>query len=52
MNIIDVIIIVIIIALVVAAVVYLHKEKKRGRRCMGCSMSGCEACSCNKKKNK
>ncbi len=39
----NVIIIVIVIALISAACIYIYREKKRGRRCIGCPMAGqCE----------
>ena len=39
------VIILILAAMVVAACVYIYREKKNGRRCIGCPMSG----SCTKK---
>ena len=41
----NVIVIGILLFLVGAAVFYIWKEKKRGRRCIGCPASGC--CSSN-----
>ena len=42
---IDIIVSLIVIAVVGAAVAYMIREKKKGRVCIGCSMSG----SCGKK---
>ena len=36
----DIIISVILIAMVSGAILYIHKEKKKGRRCIGCPMAG------------
>lgn len=45
---IDIIIVAIIVILVAAACGYIWKEKKKGRKCIGCSYSGCKSCSCQK----
>lgn len=42
------IIIAILIILVGAAIFYIYREKKKGRKCIGCPYSGCENCQCNK----
>ena len=46
----DIIISVILIAMVSGAIVYIHKEKKKGRRCIGCPMAG--SCSRSAKASK
>lgn len=38
---IDVIIILVLLVCVGGAVVYIRKEKKKGRKCIGCSSAGC-----------
>lgn len=40
------IIIAILIIVVGAAVFYIWKEKKKGRKCIGCPCSGSESCHC------
>ena len=44
----DVIVGVILLAVVIAAVRYIYKEKKSGKKCIGCSAAGsCSgSCSC------
>ena len=45
----NIIAIVVIAILVIGAVVYIYKEKKKGRKCIGCPMAGsCTKCNCNK----
>jgi len=41
----------IIVLIIGLAVFYIVKEKKKGKKCIGCPMSGCcsKACSSNKK---
>lgn len=46
----DIIISVILIAMVSGAIVYIYKEKKKGRRCIGCPMAG--SCSRSAKASK
>lgn len=36
----DIIATVVIVALLVGASYYIYKEKKRGKRCIGCPMAG------------
>ena len=36
----DLIIILIVVGLVTAACLYIYKEKKKGRHCIGCPMAG------------
>ena len=46
----DFIIALILIIIVGLACLYIYKEKKRGKKCIGCSESGCSECNmCNKK---
>jgi len=40
------IILAILIVVVGAAILYIYKEKKKGRKCIGCPYSGCKSCSC------
>lgn len=40
------IIIAILIVVVGTAVLYSYKEKKKGKKCIGCPYSGCENCHC------
>ena len=40
----NIIIMAILIILVGAASVYLVREKKKGRRCVGCPSGGCSPC--------
>ena len=50
----EIIAIVVIAVIIASAVTYIIKEKKSGRKCIGCpdggkcqgSCSGCSACSC------
>ena len=44
----NVIIIAILLILVGSAAYYIYKEKKKGRKCIGCPYSGCTSCHCNK----
>ena len=46
----DIIVVMILLAAFCAAVVYIYKEKKRGRQCLGCPMAG-ECTKRSKKKN-
>ena len=45
---------IIVVLLVVGASFYIYKEKKKGRRCIGCPMAGscprANCCGCNKGK--
>ncbi|MGN0438942.1 MAG: FeoB-associated Cys-rich membrane protein [Lachnospiraceae bacterium] len=47
---INIIIVIILILLIAAAIFHLWKEKKKGRKCMGCTMAGC--CSKNSRDEK
>ena len=42
----DIVIIGVVAAVLVGAAGYIYKEKKRGRKCIGCSGGGCACCSC------
>lgn len=42
----NVVIIAILVAVVGWACYYIYKEKKKGRRCIGCPNSGCASCNC------
>lgn len=54
----NIIIIVVLVCLIGAACCYIYKEKKRGTKCIGCSMAGncakarakkeLESCACKK----
>ncbi len=42
--------IVLVLALILGgAALYVWKEKKRGRKCIGCPYAGTAGCSCGKK---
>lgn len=43
----NIIIAAILIILVGAAVFYIWKEKKKGKKCIGCPYSGSGSCHCN-----
>ena len=45
----DFIIICIIAVIVIATTVYIIKQKKKGKKCIGCPYSGESSCSCRKK---
>lgn len=46
----NIIIIAILIVLVCGASFYIWKEKKKGKRCIGCPESGCASCHCKANK--
>ncbi len=47
----NIIAVAVIVLMVVGAVIYIYKEKKKGRKCIGCPMAGsCAKCHCNGKK--
>lgn len=48
----DVIIIAILITIVGSAALYIWKEKKKGRKCIGCPYSGCASCHCKVNMNR
>lgn len=43
----DIIVIGILVVAVVAACLHLIREKKRGKKCLGCPYSGDESCNCS-----
>ncbi len=47
----DIIAIVIALGIVVGAVLYIIKQKKKGKRCIGCPDGGCSCCQHAEKKN-
>ena len=38
----DLIIILVVAAIVALAIVYIRKEKKKGKKCIGCPAGGCK----------
>lgn len=48
----NIIIIAVLVIVVGLAVFYICKEKKKGKRCIGCPSSGCcqKKCNCSSKK--
>ncbi len=44
----NIIISVVLVLVVGAAVLYIRKEKKKGRKCIGCPYSGSSTCHCQK----
>lgn len=48
----NILILAILMAVVGAAVWYIIKEKKKGRKCIGCPYSGCASCHCKKETSK
>lgn len=50
MTISDVIAIIIIVAILATACIYIYKQKKKGKKCIGCPESGtCPKCKAMKK---
>jgi len=45
----NIIIVAILVILVGSASFYIWKEKKKGKKCIGCPYSGTASCHCNKK---
>lgn len=50
----NVVIIAVVAVIVALAALYIHKEKKRGRKCIGCPDSGscshnCGSCCCGER---
>lgn len=46
---IDIILVVILLVILGAAALFIWKEKKRGKKCIGCPYAGTSGCSCGKK---
>ncbi len=46
----NIIIISVLVIVVGAAIFYIVKEKKKGKKCIGCPYSGTGACHCTEKK--
>ena len=46
----DIIVIAVIVAVLGLAGWYVYREKKKGKKCIGCPAGGCESCSCSCKK--
>lgn len=42
----NIIILAIVILSVTAACTYIYKEKKKGRKCIGCPYTGTDSCHC------
>ena len=40
----------VIVLIIGAALAYIIKEKKRGKRCIGCPQGSCENCACHASK--
>lgn len=45
----NIIIISVLVIVVGAAIFYIVKEKKKGKKCIGCPYSGTASCHCNAK---
>ncbi|MBE6031020.1 MAG: FeoB-associated Cys-rich membrane protein [Clostridiales bacterium] len=43
----DFVVIVVLAVVIGGAIAYMIKQKKRGARCIGCSMGGCCSGGCN-----
>lgn len=44
----NIIIVVILVILIGTALFYIWKEKKKGKKCIGCPYSGSASCHCKK----
>lgn len=40
----DIIVIIILVIVIGLAVLFIYREKKKGRKCIGCSSSDCSGC--------
>jgi len=45
----DLIVIAILAVVITAVIVYIVRQKKKGKKCIGCPYSGSGSCSCGKK---